>query len=132
MTIEKINPPGLAEPMGYAHITIARGTTRVYVAGQTGVGLDGAVVGHDLPSQAAQAFRNVTTALAAAGATWDDVVQMNILVVKFDPSMTEAIFTAAAEALDGELPVVTATLYGVHSLFDADHLIEVDAVAELA
>ena len=132
MGIEKINPSGLTEPLGYSHVVVATGTTRIYVAGQTGVGTDGVVVGPDIASQAAQAFRNVTTALASAGATWDDVVKTNILIVKFEPSMTEAIFTAAAEALGGALPSTAATLYGVHSLFEPDHLIEIDVTAELS
>ena len=73
MTIQRINPPELAPAVGYDHVVMATGTTRVYVAGQTGVGPDGKVVGDDLASQTAQALRNVGTALSAAGAGWEHV-----------------------------------------------------------
>jgi len=131
MTIERIDPPGLTEPQGYSHVVIATGTRRVYVSGQTGVDATGAVVGADYHSQSAQAFRNVTTALAAAGATWDDVVRMNILVVNHSAAATEGIFGGAFEALGEQLPTPTATLYGVQALFEPDHLIEIDVIAEL-
>jgi enamine deaminase RidA (YjgF/YER057c/UK114 family) len=126
-----INPAGLVEPLGYSHVVVATGTRRVYIAGQTGVGIDGAVVGTDLATQTAQAFRNVGTALEAGGATWQDVVKMNILIVGYEPSMAEAFFAGVGEVFGDSMPAPAATLYGVHSLFEADHLIEVDVIAEV-
>ena len=107
---EKINPAGLVEPPGYSHVVVATSTRRVYIAGQTGVGADGAVVGTDLASQTAQAFRNVAIALAAGGVTWDDVVKMNILVVGYEPSMAEAIFAGVGEVFGENMPAPAATL----------------------
>ena len=127
----KINPAELSEPAGYSHVVVATGTRRVYVAGQTGVGADGAVVGIDLASQTAQAFRNVAIALAAGGATWDDVVKMNILIVGYEPGMAEGLFAGLGEVFGENMPAPAATLYGVHSLFEADHLVEVDVIAEV-
>jgi enamine deaminase RidA (YjgF/YER057c/UK114 family) len=131
MSITKINPPDLSEPVGYSHVVVATGTTRVYVAGQTGVGPDGAVVGDDLASQTAQALRNVGTALAAAGAGWDDVAKMAILVVGYEPSMAEALFAGVGEVFGDEMPTAATTLHGVQSLFEPDHLVEIEAIAEL-
>jgi enamine deaminase RidA (YjgF/YER057c/UK114 family) len=131
MIIEKINPPELAEPAGYAHVVVATGTRRVYVAGQTGVGNDGIVVGSDLASQTAQALRNVGTALSAGGATWDDVVKMNILIVGYEPSMVEGLFAGVGEVFGESMPIAATTLYGVQSLFEPDHLVEIDVVAEV-
>jgi len=131
MAIEKINPPELAEPAGYAHVVVASGTRRVYIAGQTGVGTDGVVVGSDLASQTAQALRNVGTALSAGGATWDDVVKMNVLIVGYEPSMAEGLFGGIGEVFGENMPVAAATLYGVQSLFEPDHLVEIDVVAEV-
>jgi enamine deaminase RidA (YjgF/YER057c/UK114 family) len=130
MSIQKINPPDLSEPVGYAHVVVASGTTRIYVAGQTGIGADGAVVGDDLASQTAQALRNVATALEAAGAGWDDVVKMTILIVGYEPSMAEALFTGVGEVFGEEMPTAATTLHGVQSLFEPDHLVEIDVVAE--
>ena len=130
MSIQKINPPELVEPGGYAHVVVATGTTRVYVAGQTGVGPDGTVVGDDLASQTAQAIRTVGTALAAGGAGWDDVVQMTIQVVGYEPSMAEALFAGVGEVFGDAMPTAATTLHGVHSLFEPDHLVEIGVVAE--
>ena len=131
MSIDRINPPELVEPAGYAHVVVATGTRRVYVAGQTGVGVDGVVVGDDLASQTAQALRNVGTALAAGGASWDDVVKLNILIVGYEPAMAEGLFTGIGEVFGENMPAAAATLYGVQSLFEPDHLVEIDAIAEL-
>ncbi len=131
MPIEKINPPELFEPLGYTHTLIATGTRRVYVAGQTGVDATGAVVGDDLASQTAQALRNVGVALAAGGASWEHVARMNILVVGYEPSMAEGLFAGIGEVFGEEMPIAATTLYGVHSLFEAEHLVEIDCIAEV-
>jgi len=131
MPIEKINPPELFEPLGYTHTLIATGTRRVYVAGQTGVDATGAVVGDDLASQTAQALRNVGVALAAGGASWEHVARMNILVVGYEPSMADGLFAGIGEVFGEEMPIAATTLYGVHSLFEAEHLVEIDCIAEV-
>lgn len=131
MSIEKINPDELAEPAGYAHIVVAEGTRRVYVAGQVGVGPDGKVVGPDLTSQTEQAFRNVTTALAAGGAGWDDVVKMTILIVGYDQAKGAEFFAGIAQAFDTGMPTTAATLIGVHSLYQPELLVEIEVVAEV-
>jgi enamine deaminase RidA (YjgF/YER057c/UK114 family) len=130
MTIEKINPPTLLEPVGFSHVVVAAGTRRIYIAGQTGVDITGKVVGIDYASQAAQAYRNLGAALEAAGATWDDVVKMNILVVNHSAAATEAIFGAAFLVFGETLPSPAVTLYGVQALFEPEFLIEIDAIAE--
>lgn len=130
MSIEKINPPDLAEPMGYSQVVVATGTTRVYVAGQTGVGPDGVVVGPDLASQTSQALRNVTSALEAGGATWADVAKMTILIVGYEPNMGGALFAGMSDAFGGEVPTPATTLHGVQSLFRPELLVEIEVVAE--
>ena len=85
----------------------------------------------DLHYGAAQALRNVGTALAAGGASWDDVVKLNILIVGYEPAMAEGLFTGIGEVFGENMPAAAATLYGVQSLFEPDHLVEIDAIAEL-
>ncbi len=131
MSIQKINPPDLAPAVGYDHVVVATGTTRVYVAGQTGIGPDGVVVGDDLASQTAQAVRNVGIALSAAGAGWDDVVKMTMLIVGFEPSMAEGMFAGLAEVFGDDIPTAAATLHGVQSLFEPELLVEIDVIAEM-
>jgi len=131
MSIEKINPTGLIDPVGYSHVVVATGTKRVYVAGQTGVRPDGTVAGPDLASQTAQALRNVSTALEAGGATWDDVAKMAILVVGYEPTMAEALFAGVGEVFGEDMPVPATTLHGVQSLFEPEFLVEIEVTAEL-
>jgi enamine deaminase RidA (YjgF/YER057c/UK114 family) len=131
MSIEKINPSTLMEPAGYTHVMVASGTKRVYVAGQTGVDSDGNLAGPDLTSQTAQALRNVTAALEAGGATWNDVAKMNILVVGYEPSMGDALFAGVGEVFGDGMPLPAATLYGVQSLFEPQFLVEIDVIAEI-
>ena len=131
MSIQRINPPGLAPAVGYDHVVVATGTTRVYVAGQTGIGPDGKVVGDDLASQTAQALRNVGIALSAAGAGWGDVVKMTLLIVGFEPSMAEGLFAGLGEAFGDDIPTTATTLHGVQSLFEPEFLVEIDVIAEL-
>ncbi len=131
MSIEKINPSGLVDPAGYSHVVVATGTKRVYVAGQTGVGPDGTLAGADLASQTAQALRNVGTALEAGGATWDDVAKMTILVVGYETSMGEALFTGIGEVFGDAMPVPATTLHGVQSLFEPEFLVEIEVIAEV-
>lgn len=131
MTIEKINPEGLAEPAGYTHVAVARGTRRIYVAGQIGVDADDQVVSDDLASQTAQALDNMRVALAAAGAGWDDVAKLTIYVVDYDESKMEALGAGMGQAMQQGMTPTAATLVGVQALFRADVLVEIEAIAEV-
>src|SRR5687767_15159803 len=73
--IEKLNPEGMRAPGGtYSHLALVpAGAKLIVVAGQVGMGPDGA--GGDFEDQCAQAFANVGAALQAAGAGWSDVIQ---------------------------------------------------------
>src|SRR5262249_39051978 len=73
-----LNPPGLCPTFGWTHVVTAAGGKTVHVSGQVSVNERGEVVGKgDLKAQTQQAFENLKTALAAAGATFRDVVKMN-------------------------------------------------------
>lgn len=130
-SITTINPDDLAPLPGPAHVIVAEGGRTIYVSGQTGVDIDGKVVGSDHRSQSAQALRNLETALAAAGATMADVVRLGIYIVDYSDDALGAFVEAALEVGDGALPSPTSTLVGVAALWQADVLIEVDAIAVL-
>jgi enamine deaminase RidA (YjgF/YER057c/UK114 family) len=74
-----LNPKTISKPPGYTHVVEATGPNRlIYIAGQLGLDLDGKVVGgNDVRAQFVQTFENVKAALAAAGASFRDVVKMN-------------------------------------------------------
>ena len=112
------------EPLiGYSRVVVAG--PLIFVAGTTGT-VDGHVVGvGDAYAQTIQAFRNVETALASAGAGLADVVQTQLFVT--DIGRWEEV-GRAHRALFGEIRPVTA-MVGVSALIDPEMLIEVQAIA---
>ena len=132
MTIERIDPEGLPTPVGYTQVTVATGGRLVHVSGQFGVDADGTLAGDDLGSQAVQAFRNLVTALTAAGATLADVAKITFFVVDYTPDAMGPLFTAAAAALGADMPITATTLIGVAALSDPSHKIEIEATAVIA
>ena len=134
MPVELINPDGLPKPDVYAQVGIASGSRTVYLSGQVARTAEGHPVGPgDLASQAAQALRNVHTALAGAGATFDDIAKVTIYVVDLDEAklrlLVDGLLRAAGEL--GVDPVKPLTLLGVAALAEADLLVEIEAVAVL-
>lgn len=134
MSVELINPEDLspATERGFAHVGVASGSRLVFLAGQVSEDADGNLVGAgDLAAQAERALSNVVTALAAAGASYDDVVKATYYVVDWYESKLEPLtmgFRAAATRL-GIDPIKPSTLVSVTTLAVPDGLIELDVVA---
>jgi len=134
MPVELLNPDGLPKPQVYSQVGIASGSRTVYLSGQVARTADGTPVGPgDLGAQAEQALRNVHTALAAAGATFDDIAKVTIYVVDLDEAklrqLVDGLLRAAGEL--GVDPVKPLTLLGVAALAEADLLVEIEAIAVL-
>lgn len=120
--------PELPAPRGYNYVVSATGTT-VYVAGQIAVGKDGNVVGvGDLRAQTVQVLENVKACLAAAGATFEDVVKLNTYVVNFKPDDLPIIRDVRNTYLSAANPPAS-TMVGVTALAIEGLLIEIEAVA---
>jgi enamine deaminase RidA (YjgF/YER057c/UK114 family) len=77
MTIEHINPEGMANNPAFSQGTIAPAGRTLYIGGQNGIDADGNII-EDKAEQVAQAMRNVLTVLDAAGATKDAVAKLTI------------------------------------------------------
>ena len=132
MPIELSNPPGIPAPEFYRQMAVATGSRTVYLAGQVARTAAGEPVGTgDLAAQTEQAFLNVATALAGAGATFADVAKLTVYVVDWDPSKLAAVGEGAGRAAArlGIDPVKPVTLIGVSALGEPDLLVEIDAVA---
>jgi enamine deaminase RidA (YjgF/YER057c/UK114 family) len=130
MPRQSTNPPELHPAPGFSHVTEARGSRTVYVAGQ--VALDpqfGLVGGDDLFEQTRAAMRNVELALAAAGATWDDVVRRTIYTLH--PTEYETI-TRAIEEVQGSSEHPAQTIVGVTGLAVPGLLIEIECTLSIA
>ena len=70
-----LQPPGWAQPMGYANGIVAEGRV-VFVAGQIGWNADGVFETDDFAAQVRQALVNVVAVLAEAGGTPRDIARM--------------------------------------------------------
>jgi enamine deaminase RidA (YjgF/YER057c/UK114 family) len=127
MAVTLINPEGLPDTGIYQHVSVATGSKLIHVAGQ--VAWDGG----DLATQVEQSYLNAATALAAAGASFDDVVKVTVHVVDWQPEKMAAVLdgiSRAATKLDRPLQA-PASLYGIVALDVPEHLVEVDVVAVL-
>ena len=127
--IRRINPDGLSKSPAYTQVVTAKPATVVWVAGQVAQNAKGEVVAKgDLKAQADQAWANVKTALAAAGATFRDVVKITQYVANYKPSMRDDLRAARLRAM-GNVEPPAATLVGVQSLATEDWLIEIEVTA---
>ena len=131
MITDRIDPPELLKIPEIVNVSIATGTRLIHISGQTAVDTAGEVVGTTHLDQSRLAFRNLRTALDAAGATLADVAKLNIYMVDYSWDALEALMAAAKEVFGEEFPLTANTLVGVASLWLPDLLVEVDAVAVL-
>jgi enamine deaminase RidA (YjgF/YER057c/UK114 family) len=130
MTLELINPDGLATPQSYTHVVAATGSRLLFVSGQVAEDVEGDLVGAgDLAAQARLAFANVGRALAAGGARPDQVARITIYVVGLRPEHLAAISEARTAVFGEHKPA--DTLLGVATLAEPGRLIEVEAIAVL-
>jgi enamine deaminase RidA (YjgF/YER057c/UK114 family) len=130
MKKQYVNPKGTAVPRFYSHAVTAEGAGKlVYVSGQVSWDANGNVVGKgDMRAQSEQVFKNVTAALNAAGAGWDDVIKMNGYMVGMHGERVTAYREVRQRFLrEGALPA--STLVGVERLVDPELLLEVEVVA---
>ena len=124
-----INPDGIAHPTGYTHVVETTARRMAYISGQIALDAQGTLVGpDDMKAQAEQVFRNLQTALAAVGATFDDVVKFTYFVT--DISQMQAVRDVRDRYVDpARLPASSA--FEVRQLVRKDLLLEVEAIAAL-
>ena len=128
-TVRFINPPELAASPNYTHVVETTARRTIHISGQVALDREGNLVGEgDLRAQTRQVFENLKHALAAVGATFDDVIKLNTFMV--DISQIAIIRDIRREYVNTVTPPASTTV-GVSALFRPDVLIEVDAIAVL-
>lgn len=127
---ELINPPELHDTSKYyTHVVASRAPRTVVVSGQIAVNQRREILGRgDLRTQASRAFKNLKTALAAAGATPADVVKINVYIVDYKQADLAILEEAISECF-GENRGFASTVVGVKALALDGLLIEVEATA---
>lgn len=134
MPITLLNPDGLPEVELYRQVAVATGSRTVYLAGQVAIDSKGSTVGvGDLAAQVERCYLNVASALAAVGATFEDVVKLTVYVVDLTPDKLVLFGQGIARAASrmGTTPLAPMTGIGVSALADPDYLVEVEAIAVL-
>ncbi len=129
MSKQFINPEGLSNPGTYTHVVTAQGGKWIFVSGQVALDSKGQIVGlGDLRVQTKQVFENLKIALASAGATFTDVIKLNMFVVNYKPEYRQQLVEVRSQYLSANHPPAS-TLVGVQSLAREEFLIEVEAIA---
>ena len=117
-----VNPPGLADPVGYAHAVVAAPGRTVHLGGQAG---HGASVAEQLDAAAAK----LVAALWAAGGKPDDLV--SVVVYATDVGEYRASLAELGEVwrrhFGRRYPAMA--LVGVTALFEPDARVELMGVA---
>jgi enamine deaminase RidA (YjgF/YER057c/UK114 family) len=132
MSLERINPPELARPSGFAHAVRASNTVRVHLAGQTALNPEGVIVSGGIVEQFEQALANLLTALTAAGGRPAQLASVTIYAVDLADYRAHAREIGAVwRRLAGtEYPAMAGI--GVARLWDDAALVELQGIAEIA
>jgi enamine deaminase RidA (YjgF/YER057c/UK114 family) len=131
VSVERINPPELARPSGFAHAVRTESRTTVHLAGQTGMDPDGRIVGGGVVAQFEQALGNLLVALRAAGGEPADLVSLTVYIVDMDDYQANAREIGAVwrRLVGSDYPAMAGI--GVSRLWDRDALVEVQGVAAI-
>ena len=114
------------------YVSFVQSGSMIYVSGQVSVNEKAEVVGRgDFRAQVEHTFGNLKAALAAAGATFDDVVKITYYVVGLKPEHVTHVREVRKKYLNAEKPTAS-TLVGVAALVVPDWLIEIEVVAVVA
>ena len=128
--MKKIQPPGWAEPKGYANGIAARGTL-IFVGGQIGWNAAQQFESNDFIAQTRQALVNIAAVLEAGGAGPEHMVRMTWYVtdrVEYSARLKE-LGAVYREVMGKHFPAMTCV--EVSGLVEAQALIEIEVTAVL-
>lgn len=130
-TIQHINPEEMHQNPAFSQAVVVQGAGKtIYIGGQNAVNAQGEIVGDTIGEQTEQAMRNVQTVLAACGATFKDLVKMNIYLVQGQD--VAAGYAQAQHFFDPSAPPPVITAAFVAGLGRPEFLLEIDGIAVLA
>jgi enamine deaminase RidA (YjgF/YER057c/UK114 family) len=128
VTINRINPPSLAEPKGFSHAVVGHGTT-VFLAGQTALNAEGRIIGETIVDQFEQALANLLTALRAAGGEPAHLASLTVYITDMDDYRAHAreVGHVWQRLVGRDYPAMAGI--GVARLWDNEALVEVQGFA---
>ena len=125
-----INPPELGRPSGFSYAFDARGERTVHFSGHTALDGSGMIVGPgNLAAQFVQTLNNLRATAAAAQVELKDLVKLTIFVTDVEAYKDRSTEIGAVyrRYFGSHFPAMT--LVGVTRLWEADAMIEIEAVA---
>ncbi len=131
MSVQRVNPDGLARPSGFSHAVVASGGRLVFLAGQTASRPDGLIEGETVTAQFERALGNLLHALREAGGAPEHLASLTIYAVDLEDYRAHAGEIGAVwRRLAGpQYPAMAAV--GVSRLWDAAALVEIQGYAVL-
>jgi enamine deaminase RidA (YjgF/YER057c/UK114 family) len=123
-----LQPPGWAEPKGYANGILAQGEL-VFVAGQVGWDEKGTFQAQDFVGQVRQCLENTLAVLSEAGAGPDHIVRMTWYITDREDYLSnlEGMGLAYRELMGRNFP--TMTMVEVAALIEPEAMVEVETTA---
>ena len=123
------SPDTIQKPPGYSHVVEVTGPGRmVYFAGQLGIDKSGKM-GADAREQMEIAFQNVKAALDSVGASFSDIVKLNLYIVDIGTNI--AHFREVRDKFVNISAPPASTAIGVPQLARPGALFEVEAIVAL-
>jgi enamine deaminase RidA (YjgF/YER057c/UK114 family) len=128
MTVEPINPPELAPPLGFSHAVVGTGRV-VFLAGQTALDETGTITGDGIVEQFERALINLLTALHAAGGDPAQLASLTIYLTDVDGyrAHTREIGRIWRRLIGGTYPAMA--VIGIDRLWDVEALVEIQGHA---
>ena len=124
-----LNPDSMPRSVGYTQVVEVTGSKMLYLSGQIAINPAGQIVGvGDLRAQTQQVFENLKAGLAAAGATFEHVVKLQLFLL--DITQIQIVRDVRDRYVNTQFPPAS-TAVEVRRLFRDELLIEIDAIAAL-
>lgn len=127
--IDYINPDGIVKNPAFSQVVITQGTGKtIYIGGQDAVNSRGEIIGKgDIAKQTEQVMQNLQTALAASGATFQNLVKLTIYLVEGQNLYSG--FEVSQKFLGNLANPPAISIVIVTGLANPDYLVEIEAMA---
>jgi enamine deaminase RidA (YjgF/YER057c/UK114 family) len=127
--VQFLNPDGLSRNPAFSQVVITQGKGKtIYIGGQDSVNSQREIVGKgDIAEQTNQVMKNLQIALAACGATFNNLVKLSIYIVQGQDLYRG--FQASQKFLGNLKNPPAISGFFVAALANPDFLVEIDAIA---
>lgn len=129
--LQRTNPPELSPPTGFSHAVTATGSRIVFLAGQTALNGEGAIVGGTLTDQFEQALANLLAALSASGGSPADLTRVTVYTTDVAAYRAVARDLGAVWRRHARRDYPAMAVIGVSRLWDEEAMVELDGIAVL-